>query len=144
MITGLKTHTRKPLAVLSMSDPFFKIRPSKRSNPEARTTLETVHQHYLSKIKDVGEQISIWKDQQTLLYDKLKEETEEMQRYRIEQEIKEIQNKINVVDKKDAITFFKQVICFFNTMICKIELIEAPTISFQFLKELGPEVYLKR
>ena len=42
------------------------------------------------------------------------------------------------------ITFFKQVICFFNTMICKIELIEAPTISFQFLKELGPEVYLKR
>jgi len=85
-----------------MSDPFFKIRPSKRSNPEARTTLDTVHQHYLSKIKDVGEQIVVWKDQQHQLQEKLQQETEEMQRYRIEQDIKEIQQKINQVDKKDA------------------------------------------
>ena len=85
-----------------MSDPFFKIRPSKRSNPEARTTLDTVHQHYLSKIKDVGEQIAVWKDQQHQLQEKLQQETEEMQRYRIEQDIKEIQQKINQVDKKDA------------------------------------------
>jgi len=85
-----------------MSDPFFKIRPSKRSNPEARTTLDTVHQHYLSKIKDVGEQIAVWKDQQHQLQEKLTQETEEMQRYRIEQDIKEIQQKINQVDKKDA------------------------------------------
>jgi DNA-directed RNA polymerase subunit RPC12/RpoP len=85
-----------------MSDPFFKIRPSKRSNPEARTTLDTVHQHYLSKIKDVGEQITVWKDQQHVIQDKLNQETEEMQRYRFEQDIKEIQQKINHVDKKDA------------------------------------------
>jgi len=85
-----------------MSDPFFKIRPSKRSNPEARTTLDTVHQHYLSKIKDVGEQIAVWKDQQHQLQEKLQQETEEMQRYRIEQDIKEIQQKITQVDKKDA------------------------------------------
>ena len=85
-----------------MSDPFFKIRPSKRSNPEARTTLDTVHQHYLSKIKDVGEQITVWKDQQHVIQDILNQETEEMQRYRFEQDIKEIQQKINHVDKKDA------------------------------------------
>jgi len=85
-----------------MSDPFFKIRPSKRSNPEARTTLDTVHQHYLSKIKDVGEQITVWKDQQQTIQEKLNQETEEMQRYRFEQDIKEIQQKINHVDKKDA------------------------------------------
>ena len=85
-----------------MSDPFFKIRPSKRSNPEARTTLDTVHQHYLSKIKDVGEQITVWKDQQHVIQEKLNQETEEMQRYRFEQDIKEIQQKINHVDKKDA------------------------------------------
>ena len=86
-----------------MSDPFFKIRPSKRSNPEARTTLDTVHQHYLSKVKDIGEQVSTWKDAHSSLHTKYQTETNDIERYRIEQDMNEVKNKIDSVNKKDAV-----------------------------------------
>jgi DNA-directed RNA polymerase subunit RPC12/RpoP len=86
-----------------MSDPFFKIRPSKRSNPEARTTLDTVHQHYLTKIKDIGEQISSWKTEHGQLNSEYQNETSDIERYRLEQDMKEVKNKIDGVDQKNAL-----------------------------------------
>ena len=86
-----------------MSNPFFKIRPSKRSNPEARTTLDTVHQHYLTKVKDIGEQISIWKESHSVLKGDLQKETCDIERYRIEQDMKEVKGKIDAIDQKNAI-----------------------------------------
>ena len=65
-----------------MSDPFFKIRPSKRSNPEARTTLDTVHQHYLSKVKDTGEQVSTLKQSYSTLVGTYRVEQSDVERYR--------------------------------------------------------------
>lgn len=38
-----------------MSEPFFKIRPTKRSNPEARTTLDSLHQNQISKLLEKKE-----------------------------------------------------------------------------------------
>ena len=35
---------------MSGADPFFKIRPTKRSNPEARTTLDSIHHAHLNKL----------------------------------------------------------------------------------------------
>jgi predicted nucleic acid-binding Zn-ribbon protein len=35
--------------------PFFKIRPTKRSNPEARTTLDSIHHSHLSKLVEESE-----------------------------------------------------------------------------------------
>jgi len=86
-----------------MSDPFFKIRPSKRSNPEARTTLDTVHQHYLTKIKDIDEQVNTWKDHHKELNTSFQTETNDIERYRIEQDIKEVKGKIDSVDQKNAL-----------------------------------------
>jgi DNA-directed RNA polymerase subunit RPC12/RpoP len=86
-----------------MSDPFFKIRPSKRSNPEARTTLDTVHQHYLTKIKDIGEQINTWKDHHKELNSEYQSETSDIERYRLEQDMKEVKGKIDGVDQKNAL-----------------------------------------
>jgi len=86
-----------------MTDPFFKIRPSKRSNPEARTTLDTVHQHYLTKAKDIGEQIFLWNEQQKELITRFQKETSDIERYRLEQEIKSLKNKIESADQKNAI-----------------------------------------
>ena len=86
-----------------MSDPFFKIRPSKRSNPEARTTLDTVHQHYLTKIKDIGEQINTWKTQHGELNSDYQSETSDIERYRLEQDMKEVKGKIDGVDQKNAL-----------------------------------------
>lgn len=86
-----------------MSDPFFKIRPSKRSNPEARTTLDTVHQHYISKIKDIGEQVATWKGHHKELTGEYNKETSDIERYRLEQDMKEVKTKIDGVDQKNAI-----------------------------------------
>ena len=86
-----------------MSDPFFKIRPSKRSNPEARTTLDTVHQHYLSKVKDTSEQVSTLKESYSNLVTSYKSEQNDIERYRIEQELKSTKVKLDATDEKGAV-----------------------------------------
>ena len=86
-----------------MSDPFFKIRPSKRSNPEARTTLDTVHQHYLSKVKDTSEQVSTLKETYSNLVTSYKAEQNDIERYRIEQELKVTKVKLDATDEKGAV-----------------------------------------
>jgi len=86
-----------------MSDPFFKIRPSKRSNPESRTTLDTVHQHYLSKVKDNDDEVTILKEKHSQLVMNYKCEQNDIERYRIEQEVKEVKNKLESVDDKGAV-----------------------------------------
>ena len=84
-------------------EPFFNIRPSKRSNPEARTTLDTVHQHNLTKVKDIGDQIDTWNEQYNVLVNKYKNESDDVERYKLEQLIKDIQNKLDSTDKKSAL-----------------------------------------
>jgi DNA-directed RNA polymerase subunit RPC12/RpoP len=86
-----------------MSDPFFKIRPSKRSNPEARTTLDTVHQHYLSKVKDTSEQVSTLKETYSTLVISYKAEQNDIERYRIEQDLKATKVKLDTTDEKGAV-----------------------------------------
>ena len=86
-----------------MSDPFFKIRPSKRSNPEARTTLDTVHQHYLSKVKDTSEQVSTLKETYSNLVTSYQAEQNDIERYRIEQELKSTKLKLDATDEKGAV-----------------------------------------
>ena len=86
-----------------MTDPFFKIRPSRRSNPESRTTLDTVHQHNLSKIRGLDQDIKDMKSQTNQLLEQYRGETSDIERYKLEKEIKVIQNKIHTVDKDSAI-----------------------------------------
>ena len=86
-----------------MTDPFFKIRPSKRSNPEARTTLDTVHQHYLTKAKDKGDQVSNWTGQYNVLFSHYQVETGDIERYRMEQELKMLKGKIDSTDHTGAL-----------------------------------------
>jgi hypothetical protein len=97
---GLKNFTSNIIVAM---EPFFNIRPSKRSNPEARTTLDTVHQHNLTKVKDIGDQIDIWNDQYNVLLNKYKNESDDVERYKLEHVIKEVQNKLDSTDKKGAL-----------------------------------------
>ena len=86
-----------------MTDPFFRIRPSKRSNPEARTTLDSVHQHYLSKAKDVHEQVATLKGQYSNLQEQYNASQNDIERFRLEQEIKQIKAKIESVDENGGV-----------------------------------------
>ena len=37
---------------MASKNAFFNIRPTRRSNPEARTTLDALHTYHISQIKD--------------------------------------------------------------------------------------------
>jgi DNA-directed RNA polymerase subunit RPC12/RpoP len=86
-----------------MTDPFFRIRPSKRSNPEARTTLDSVHQHYLSKAKDVHEQVMILKDAYSNLQKQYNMSQDDIERFRLEQEIKDVKTKMDSIDETGGV-----------------------------------------
>lgn len=78
---------------MSTNDAFFKIRPTKRSNPEARTTLDSVHQVQLSAMiereKQVGELETIINE----LEDKI-QSSDDIQYEKNEQQIKNLQKEI--------------------------------------------------
>jgi predicted nucleic acid-binding Zn-ribbon protein len=42
---------------MSSSNPFFKIRPTKRSNPEARTTLDSLHHAHLNRLVEESQSL---------------------------------------------------------------------------------------
>jgi DNA-directed RNA polymerase subunit RPC12/RpoP len=86
-----------------MNGPFFKIRPSKRSNPESRTTLDTVHQHYLSKAKDSSHEVLKLKEDILRLTESYKQEKDEVEKYKLEKQIKVLQTNINSIDEKGAV-----------------------------------------
>jgi DNA-directed RNA polymerase subunit RPC12/RpoP len=86
-----------------MTDPFFNIRQSKRSNPEARTTLDTVHQHNFSKIKDINLDIAQWNKEYQELLLRYRAETDDIERYRLEQQIKKVQMKLDSTNEKTAV-----------------------------------------
>ena len=86
-----------------MADPFFNIRQSKRSNPEARTTLDTVHQHNFSKIKDINLDIAQWTKEYQELVQRYRAESDDIERYRLEQQIKKVQLKLDSTDEKTAV-----------------------------------------
>ena len=86
-----------------MADPFFNIRQSKRSNPEARTTLDTVHQHNITKLKDINNTMSEWKKEYTNILQKYRCETDDVERYRLEQQLKKVQEKLDQTDEKTAV-----------------------------------------
>ena len=62
-------------------DPFFKIKPSKRSNPESRTTLDSIHQHNIAKIKNINNDLIRYKKEYDELILKYRSETDDIERY---------------------------------------------------------------
>ena len=87
-----------------MSEPFFKIRPSKRSNPESRTTLDSIHQHNLTKIKNSGEDIANWQKEYNDLVARYRSETDDIERYKLEKDIKVVQDKLDLVNEKSSLS----------------------------------------
>lgn len=77
-----------------MTDPFFKIKPSKRSNAEARTTLDTVHHHNLQRIQTMGDQVAEWKQHLQGLRTDYEAATSEVDRYQVELAMKGVQTQI--------------------------------------------------
>jgi predicted Zn-ribbon and HTH transcriptional regulator len=78
---------------MSTEDAFFKIRPTKRSNPEARTTLDTVHQVQLNAMVEREKQVGDLEGEITELEEKLTA-ADDIQYEMLEQQIKSLQKEV--------------------------------------------------
>ena len=77
---------------------FFKVKSSKRSNPEARTTLDAIHHQKIQSMMDEKEKVGVYKKEQDALKKKLEETTSDMEIWRIEREIETLEKKIRSID----------------------------------------------
>ena len=79
---------------MSTGDAFFQIRPTKRSNPEARTTLDTVHQVQLQGMRERQQQIVELEAELATLEEQLQEVADDVVYEQIEQQAKTLQKEI--------------------------------------------------
>lgn len=80
---------------MSADSAFFKIRPTKRSNPEARTTLDTVHQVQLQNMKERQNQLDEYRSKYRELEEKLYTIVDDIEYEKVEQELRIIQKEID-------------------------------------------------
>ena len=89
---------------MSSQDAFFKIRPTKRSNPEARTTLDCLHQYRIQTIlgnegslTTIQEKITTI-DKDLLVGDEVKHEQLQKQKRELEKELGKRETKTEMLD----------------------------------------------
>lgn len=75
---------------MSSTDPFFKIRPTKRSNPEARTTLDSIHQAHLNKLLEESQSLEDIEEYYKELKEKIKECTDDIEKVKLEKELYDV------------------------------------------------------
>ena len=75
---------------MSSTDPFFKIRPTKRSNPEARTTLDSIHHSHLNRLLEESTSLESLEKEYRTLKEKLHSCADDIEKVMIEKQIQEI------------------------------------------------------
>lgn len=83
-----------------MSDAFFKVKSSKRSNPEARTTLDAIHNQKIQTMLDEKNNIDVYKKEVEAMHLKMKETSSDIEMWRLEREIEKMDKKINAIENE--------------------------------------------
>jgi hypothetical protein len=73
---------------------FFKIRPTKRSNPEARTTLDSLHQVQIQSILEKEKEVVALKDEITELNGRCRQMTDEIEYEQLQKKIRDLEKEI--------------------------------------------------
>jgi len=82
-----------------MSDSaFFKVKSSKRSNPEARTTLDAIHNQKIQNILEEKDNIAKYRQELATLQTKISETTSDIDIWRMEREAETIEKKIKSIE----------------------------------------------
>ena len=76
---------------MASADAFFRIRPTKRSNPEARTTLDSLHNVRIQSIAEKGRGTEALKKEIAELVMKCRETSNEIEYEQIQKQIKELE-----------------------------------------------------
>ena len=77
---------------------FFKVKSSKRSNPEARTTLDAIHHQKIQSMIEEKEKVGAYKQEKDALKKKMSETTSDMEIWRVEREIEALEKKIRLIE----------------------------------------------
>ena len=77
---------------------FFKVKSSKRSNPEARTTLDAIHHQKIQSMMEEKEKVGKYKQEQDVLKKKMSETISDMEIWRVEREIEILEKKIRSIE----------------------------------------------
>ena len=82
-----------------MSDSaFFKVKSSKRSNPEARTTLDAIHHQKVQNMIDQKDNLDIYKQDLELLRKRISETTSDIDIWRLERDAEALEKKIKMIE----------------------------------------------
>lgn len=82
-----------------MSDSaFFKVKSSKRSNPEARTTLDAIHNQKVQYMMEQKENLEEYKSELEELKKKIKDTTSDIDIWRLERDAEVLEKKIKAIE----------------------------------------------
>jgi predicted nucleic acid-binding Zn-ribbon protein len=84
-------------------DGFFKIRPTKRSNPEERTTLDVIHQFQLKKIVEEKEEAAVLEEEANTLKTQIDQTNDDLLRGQLENQYVRLQEELGEKKKDDRI-----------------------------------------
>ena len=74
---------------------FFQIRPTRRSNPESRTTLDALHHHQLDNFSKEKETLSDFEARARLLRNQINASTDDIKISRMESELRQVEKRIS-------------------------------------------------
>jgi hypothetical protein len=82
-----------------MSDgAFFKVKSSKRSNPEARTTLDAIHNQKVQNMIEQKENLILYKEELAQIKQKINETTSDIDIWRLERDAEILEKKIKAIE----------------------------------------------
>jgi Zn ribbon nucleic-acid-binding protein len=88
-------------------DAFFKIRPTKRSNPEARTTLDRLHQFHIKKILEKETNMTNLREEINRLEEESNESRDEVRCGQLQRQQKDLQKELDKrEDKNELLEYF--------------------------------------
>ncbi len=82
---------------------FFKIRPTKRSNPEERTTLDVIHQFQLKKIAEEQEEATYLQDEVNDLKHQIENTNDDLMRGQLENHFVRLKEELDEKKKDDRL-----------------------------------------
>jgi hypothetical protein len=77
---------------------FFKVKSSKRSNPEARTTLDAIHNQKVQNMLDQKKNLDSLKGQLRTLKDKINQTTSDIEIWRLERDAEVLEKRIKSIE----------------------------------------------
>lgn len=88
---------------MSEQNAFFKLKSSKRANPEARTTLDAIHGQKIKSLLDEKDKVATYKAEIAELKARSTKTASDMEVWRIERQIEQLEKKIAAIEADDDI-----------------------------------------